>query len=212
MDKRFWLALLLVGCARATPTFTPTPKPPGANLGTVVAFGDSLSAGMGLDEDDAYPAQLQRRLERDGFHCRVVNAGVSGETSSAALARVDWVMKLKPHLVILETGANDGLRGLDPGGTEDNLNAIIGRFKHHQVKVLLAGMQTLDSMGKGYADKFAAVYPRVASIQQIPLIPFFLEGVAGKSVLNEADGLHPNKEGYAKIVERIAPQVENLLR
>jgi len=205
------LFCLLTGCAGAPPA--PTVTPLATAVGTIVAFGDSLTAGMGLDESDAYPSQLQRRICKDGFEWKVVNAGVSGETSTAARERVKWVMKLKPRLVILETGANDSLRGLDPKVTEENLRAIILAFKKQPgVRVLLAGMRTPENMGGDYPARFAEVYGRVAKAEAVPLIPFFLEGVAANPDLNQEDRMHPTKEGYAIIVDHIALQVEGLLK
>lgn len=211
--RKFSIAIfcLLAGCAAAPPA--PTETPLATAVGTIVAFGDSLTAGLGLDESDAYPAQLQRRIYKDGFEWKVVNAGLSGETSTAARERVNWVMKLKPRLVILETGANDGLRGIEPKVTEENLRAMIGAFKKQPgVRVLLAGMRSPENMGGDYPTRFADVYPRVAKLENVALIPFFLDGVAADPDLNQEDRMHPTKEGYAVIVDKIAPQVEGLLK
>jgi len=206
--KRLLFPLLLIGCQQASP-----PPAPVADLGTVVAFGDSLTEGLGLDPEKAYPAQLERRLREDGFTWKVVNAGISGETSSGARTRLDWVLtQLKPQVLILETGANDGLRGIDPGLTEKNLDSMLETLKARKISVLLAGMRVLKNSGKEYAEKFALMYPRLGKKHSVELMPFFLEGVAGKRELNQPDQLHPTEKGYTVIVDRLAPQLETLLR
>jgi acyl-CoA thioesterase I len=175
---------------------------------TIVAMGDSLTAGLGLDESDAYPAVLERRLKADGHKVRVVNAGVSGETSSGAVSRIDWVLSsLDPDIVILETGANDGLRGIDPEVLSANLNHLLTILKTAEVKVILAGMQMLPNLGPVYTRKFNGVYTRMAKTHDVPLIPFFLENVAGDRRYNQSDMLHPNAEGYQRIVDHIYPWV-----
>lgn len=207
MNRLFLPLLVLVGCQQATP-----PALPVADVGTVVAFGDSLTEGLGLDQDKAYPAQLERRLRQDGLAWKVVNAGISGETSSGARTRLDWVLtQLKPQVLILETGANDGLRGIDPALTEKNLDAMLETLKKRKVRVLLTGMRVLKNSGKEYAEKFALIYPRMAKKHSVPLMPFFLEGVAGKRELNQPDQLHPTEKGYSVIVARLAPQLKSLL-
>lgn len=203
------LGLLLVGCQQP-PAPAPTPV---VQEKTVVAFGDSLTEGLGVAPDKAYPAQLERRLRQDGFDWKVVNAGISGETSSGALTRLDWVIgQLKPQVLILESGANDGLRGIDPALTEQNLSAMLDVLKARKVRVLLAGMRVLKNSGKDYEAKFAGVYPRLASQHSVALFPFFLEGVAGKRELNQADQIHPTEKGYSLIVDRLAPPLEVLLQ
>lgn len=175
---------------------------------TIVAIGDSLTAGLGLDETEAYPAVLERRLTSDGYRVRVVNAGVSGETSSGAVSRLDWVLSsLEPDIVILETGANDGLRGIDPKILNTNLDHLLTTLKSSKVKVILAGMQMLPNLGPVYTSKFNGVYPRLAKAHDVPLIPFFLESVAGERRYNQSDMLHPNAEGYRRIVDHIYPWV-----
>ena len=203
------LGLLLVGCQQAPPPL-PSPTPEGKVL---VAFGDSLTEGLGLDPDKAYPAQLERRLRQDGFAWKVVNAGISGETTSGARSRLDWVLsQLKPEVLILESGANDGLRGLDPALTEQNLSAMLDVLKNRKVRVLLAGMRVLRNSGKVYEERFAAIYPRLARQHSVTLLPFFLEGVAGKRELNQADQIHPTEQGYSLIVDRLAPPLEAMLK
>ncbi len=178
-----------------------------ASQGTIVAMGDSLTAGLGVNENDAYPAQLERRLQAAGLNWRVVNAGISGETSSGALSRINWVMKLRPDIVVLETGANDGLRGVDPRVTQKNIDEMLRIFKKNKVLVVLAGMRMLRNLGAEYTDAFNAVYPRLAAKHNVTLVPFFLQGVAGESSLNQKDGIHPTAEGYRIITEKIYPYV-----
>lgn len=203
------LGLLVMGCQQA-PVVSPTPV---VEEKTVVAFGDSLTEGLGVDPDKAYPAQLERRLRQDGFAWKVVNAGISGETSSGARTRLDWVItQLKPQVLVLETGANDGLRGIDPGLTEQNVDSMLGVLKARKVRVLLAGMRVLKNSGKDYETKFAALYGRLAQKHSVVLFPFFLEGVAGKRELNQADQIHPTEKGYKVIVDRLAPPLELLLK
>jgi acyl-CoA thioesterase-1 len=178
----------------------------------IVAFGDSLTAGLGVHADDAYPAQLQERLDRLNFRYRVINAGVSGETTAGALRRVPWILKNKPAIVILESGANDGLRGLKLEETRRNLGQIIEQFQQSGVMVVLAGMKLPPNYGQDYTAGFEAIYPALAKRYRIPLIPFFLEGVAASSTLNQADGIHPTKEGYAIIVEQVFKTLRPLIR
>jgi acyl-CoA thioesterase-1 len=180
---------------------------------TIVAVGDSLTAGLGVDESAAYPAQLQRKLAGDGYYFNVVNAGVSGETSSGTLSRIEWVIStLKPDIIILETGANDGLRGIDPDIMRKNLDRIVSVIKANNIKVLLCGMKMLPNMGPEYSKAFMGVYPEIAQKHAIPLIPFFLEGVAGDPRFNQPDRLHPTAKGYRRIVERIYPYVLNVIK
>jgi len=205
------MVLVLAGCDEQ-PTATQTGSEPAAinpaYEGTIAAVGDSLTAGLGVAEAQAYPAQLARRLAADGYNYRVVNAGVSGETSSGALARIGWVISsLSPDIVILETGANDGLRGLDPGLLEANLDALVTALKGRDIQVVLAGMRMLPNLGPEYTQAFAKIYPQVAGEHDVVLIPFFLEGVAGTVKFNQPDRLHPTAEGYARIVETIYPFV-----
>jgi acyl-CoA thioesterase-1 len=175
---------------------------------TIVALGDSLTAGLGVDEKDAYPAVLERRLRADGHAVRVVNAGISGETSSGAVSRLEWVLTaLSPDLVILETGANDGLRGIDIKILRANLDQLITELKKADIQVILAGMQMLPNLGPVYTNRFNAVYSEVAKTHDIPLIPFFLKGVAGDRRYNQSDMLHPNAKGYLRIVDHIYPWI-----
>ncbi|MFQ5950127.1 MAG: arylesterase [Nitrospiria bacterium] len=178
----------------------------------IVAFGDSLTAGFGVAADEAYPALLEKKLRGAGYRYRVINAGVSGDTTAGGLRRVDWILRNRPDLIILELGANDGLRGLDIGLAEKNLAKIIERLQKEGVKVVLAGMKMPPNYGKAYTDAFEQIYPNLAARYRIPLIPFFLEGVAARSFLNQADGIHPTAEGYRIIVDHFWPILEGLLK
>jgi acyl-CoA thioesterase-1 len=178
----------------------------------IVAFGDSLTAGFGVGGDDAYPAQLQRQLDELDHHYRVVNAGVSGDTTAGGLRRVTWVLAGKPEIVILELGANDGLRGLSLEQTKSNLGSIIHQLQQAGVMVILAGMKLPPNYGQDYTKGFEAIYPALAKQYRIPLIPFFLEGVAGSPVLNQADGIHPTKAGYRIIVEQVLKTLAPVIR
>jgi acyl-CoA thioesterase-1 len=178
----------------------------------IVAFGDSLTAGFGVGGDDAYPAQLQRQLDELDHHYQVVNAGVSGDTTAGGLRRVTWVLAGKPEIVILELGANDGLRGLSLEQTKSNLGSIIHQLQQAGVMVILAGMKLPPNYGQDYTKGFEAIYPALAKQYRIPLIPFFLEGVAGSPVLNQADGIHPTKAGYRIIVEQVLKTLAPVIR
>lgn len=169
----------------------------------IVAFGDSLTAGLGVGADESYPAQLQRRLDSLGYHYRVINAGVSGDTTAGGLRRVPWILNNKPELVILELGANDGLRGLSVDQARNNLRQIISQLQEGGTTVVLAGMKLPPNYGHEYTAQFEAMYRMLANEYELALIPFFLEGVGGSSSLNQADGIHPTKKGYEIIVDHI---------
>lgn len=173
----------------------------------IVAVGDSLTAGYGLAESAAYPARLSEKLKDAGYRVEVINSGVSAETSSGTLARLDWVMTLDPDIVILEIGANDGLRGIDTSLLESNLRKIIERFKEKDVKVVLAGMQMVWNLGPLYVKRFNKIYPELAEEYDLIFMPFFLEDVAMQQNLNQSDGVHPSAEGYKVIAENIYPYV-----
>ena len=177
----------------------------------IVAFGDSLTAGLGVPTDDAYPAQLQRRLDEAGYQYRVINAGVSGETTAGAVRRIAWILKSNPRIVILELGGNDGLRGLSLRETRANLEQLIQRLQEASVTVVLAGMRLPPNYGAEYASGFEAIYPALAGKYRLSLIPFFLEGVAGSVRLNQADGIHPTGEGYKTVVGNVFRTVRPLL-
>lgn len=178
---------------------------------TLVAFGDSLTAGLGVPVDETYPARLERRLREQGFSYRVINAGVSGDTTAGGLRRVDRALAARPRIVIVALGANDGLRGLPPEQTRDNLAHIIERLRAGGATVVLAGMRVPPNYGDEYATAFAAIYPALARQYGLALIPFFLDGVATNPALNQEDGIHPNAEGYRVIVDRMWPIVRPLL-
>jgi acyl-CoA thioesterase I len=215
----FFIAMLflyLVGCSNESASNdaaakTATTKQ--TTRRTIVAVGDSLTAGLGVDENLAYPALLQRKLAGDGYHFNVVNAGVSGETSSGALSRIQWVISsLNPDIIILETGANDGLRGIDTDILRNNLERILSIIHAHHIKVLLCGMKMLPNLGPEYTKAFARIYPEVARKYAVPLVPFFLEGVAGDPRFNQPDGLHPTAKGYRRIVDHIYPYVLDVIK
>ena len=205
----YWLAACSGATATPTPTTAPaaTVAPTAASAGVIVAMGDSLTEGLGVNMEDAYPAQLERKLQAEGYHYTVINAGVSGETTSGALARVDWVLTLKPKLVILATGGNDSLRAIDPALTKENIRKLVQIFQAAGVPVVLAGMQTVQNLGEEYTNAFRAIYSAVAEEYHLILIPFFLEGVAGDPKLNQQDFIHPTAEGYKIVVETIYPYV-----
>ena len=173
----------------------------------VVVFGDSLSAGYGVANADSFPSRLAAALDRLDRPVRMINAGVSGDTSAGGRARLDWMLGDAPDMVIVELGANDGLRGLDPATTYDNLDAILTRLDSEGIPVLLAGMLAPPNLGAEYGAAFNAVFPRLAAEHDVIFYPFFLDGVAARPGLNQADGMHPNAEGVAAIVERILPHV-----
>lgn len=177
----------------------------------IVAFGDSLTAGLGVQAGESYPALLQRRLDDLKYPYRVINAGVSGDTTAGGLRRVPWILKNEPELVILELGANDGLRGLSVDQTKSNLRQIVKQLKEAGAAVVLAGMKLPPNYGEDYTTRFEAIYPALAQEYHLPLIPFFLEGVGGASSLNQADGIHPTKEGYEIVVEQVLKVLKAVL-
>lgn len=177
----------------------------------IVALGDSLTAGFGVVSNDSFPVRLETSLRAAGVNARVVNAGVSGDTSAGGLARLDWVLAevpdLGPDLVIIELGGNDGLRGLDPADMEANLDAILTRLAGQGVAAVLTGMVAPPNMGRAYGDAFNAVFPRLAKQHGVVFYPFFLDGVAAQPALNQRDGIHPNAAGVRVIVERFTPHL-----
>ncbi|ESZ37447.1 arylesterase [Mesorhizobium sp. C277A] len=178
---------------------------------TIVGFGDSLMAGFGLGPGDGFTDKLQAALRAKGHDVTVANAGVSGDTSSGGLARLDWSVPDGTRLVILELGANDMLRGVSPSTTEKNLDDMLAKLKARKIAVLLAGMRAAPNLGADYQNAFDAIYPKLAAKYDVPLYPFFLDGVAGQSGLQLEDGLHPNPKGVAAMVERIMPAVEKAI-
>lgn len=178
---------------------------------TILAFGDSLTAGYGLSRERAFPARLEQALTLRGHRVRVVNAGLSGDTSAGGAARLEWSLAEKPDLVIVELGGNDALRGLSPMQTEEHLAAILKRLQQDKIKTLLAGMKAPRNLGADYYNSFDQLYPRLAERFGVAFYPFFLDGVAGVAALNQDDGIHPNGAGVRVIVERILPLIEGLL-
>lgn len=177
----------------------------------LVVFGDSLSAGLGLSAADAFPAKLSRALKARGLEVDVADAGVSGDTASAGLARIDWSVPEGTDAVIVELGANDALRGVDPKITRGALEEILRRLKARGIAVLLAGMQAPRNLGEDYTRGFDAIFPQLAAQQGVLFYPFFLDGVVTEARLNQRDGIHPNAEGVDVIVARILPKVEELV-
>ena len=177
----------------------------------MVVLGDSLSAGLGLSASSAFPARLQKALEAKGIAVDMINAGVSGDTTSGGRDRLDWSVPEGTEAVILELGANDALRGIDPRVTRAALTDILTRLKARRIAVLLCGMVAPPNYGSDYSARFNAIYPELAKSFGVPLYPFFLEGVATAARLNQADGLHPTAEGVDMIVKNILPTVEAFL-
>ncbi len=198
----------------SSPAAPPATPPPAARSERprVVCLGDSLTAGLGLaSADQAYPAILEARLAKAGFDYEVINAGVSGDTSAGGLRRLDWSLQGDVRVLIVALGANDGLRGLPPSELEANLETIVSTAQKRRVRVLLLGMEAPPNFGAGYTQDFRAVYRRVAADHHVPLIPFFLEGVAGIGRLNQADGIHPTAEGQRRIAETIWRTLESMI-
>ena len=194
---------LLLG-ALSWPAGSAATEPPPLRI---IAFGDSLVAGHGLAADAAFPAVLEKTLRAEGYHVMVVNAGVSGDTASGGQARLDWALGYGADGVILELGANDMLRGVDPEVTKAALDAILGELKTRNIKALIAGMKAASSLGQDYKTRFDAIYPGLAKKYDAPLYPFFLEGVASEPALKLGDGLHPNPAGVERIVKGILPNI-----
>lgn len=168
---------------------------------TILALGDSLTEGLGVDNDANYPSQLQARLQELGYkNVKVINSGLSGETSTGLVNRLDWVLQTKPDITILTVGANDAIRGIDVATVEANIRTAVKRLQDNGSEVILGGMQIYDNLGSDYVKSFAAIYPRVAKDMNVTLIPFFLDGVGGDPKLNQADAIHPTREGYTIII------------
>ncbi len=190
-----------VGSAAAAPEEAPL----------VVFLGDSLTAGLGLAEDEAFPARIEAALAAEGFPVRVVNAGVSGDTSAGGVARLDWLLSQGPQVVVVGLGANDGLRGLPLEATEENLRQIVVRSRAAGAEVVLLGMRIPPSYGLDYAGRFRDLYEGVADDLDVPLVPFLLDGVAAKPALNLPDRIHPNARGHEVMAETVYPYVADAL-
>lgn len=197
-------ALLAVLCLAAMPA-----RADGARV--VLALGDSLTAGYGMDQGEAFPVQLQAALHAAGHAVTVINAGVSGDTSAGGRSRLEWLLSPDVDAVIVELGANDGLRGVDPAGTRENLDWILAKLRDKGLPVLLTGMVAPPNLGQDYGREFNAIYPDLAQKYGVLFDPFFLQDVAADPALNQRDGIHPNAQGVAIIVERLTPKVIELL-
>jgi acyl-CoA thioesterase I len=230
------IALLLTACRNEQPPASPPASPPAASAiatkiaatpiaepaaspvadtprprPVVVFLGDSLTAGLGLSAEEAWPTLLTEQLAAAGTPIRAVNAGVSGDTSAGGLRRLDWLLRQRPDVVVVELGANDGFRGQQLAGVEANLRAIVERSRAAGARVLLLGLRVPPSLGGDYAREFAALYPRLARELDVPLVPFLLEGVGGDPDLNLPDGIHPNAEGQRRMAAIVRPHLERLL-
>jgi len=177
----------------------------------ILALGDSLTAGYGLAQSDSFPSQLARKLQTAGIQSKIINAGVSGDTTSSALQRLDWLMDGRYDLVIIELGANDALRALDPMLTRQNLEKIVEKLKSKDTPILLAGMKAPRNLGPNYAKRFDGLFLAIARHYNLHFYPFFLDGVAADPALNQLDGLHPNAKGVAIIAKRMLPFVIDAL-
>ena len=197
----------LLGCDQPrddAPASPPVSSRPSANP-TILFLGTSLTAGYGIDPEQAYPALIQQKIDAAGLNFRVINAGVSGETSAGARRRVGWLLQQPVSILVLETGANDGLRGLPPDSLRANIQAIFDQARRLQpsVRLVLLGMRIPPNYGRAYTQRFEAVYPEVARFNNATLVPFLLEGVGGISALNQADGIHPTADGQRKMAETV---------
>jgi len=186
------------------------PKP--AARPRVVALGDSLTAGYGLDRSEAYPALLQQRIDTAGYGYEVVNAGVSGDTTAGGLSRLEWSLDGDVRVLVVALGGNDGLRGLPPDEMKRNLEEIVTRARSRGIAVLLVGMESPTNMGPDYQRRFRDVFPAVAREQRVAFLPFLLDGVAGRSELNQRDGIHPTAEGARRIADHLWPALEPILQ
>jgi acyl-CoA thioesterase I len=180
---------------------------------TILFFGDSITAGYGLSPEEAFPALIEKQLAQKGDKRKVVNAGLSGETSAGGLSRIDWILKQPVEIFVLELGANDGLRGLPVDQTKKNLQAIIDKVKtkYPQTKIVIAGMMVPPNLGKEYSSQFQKIFPELAKKNNATLIPFLLENVAGKETLNQADGIHPTAEGHRIVARTVMKAIEPLI-
>jgi acyl-CoA thioesterase-1 len=212
----FLLFFFLLSCGQnntketvqtSQPVENPTQKP------IILFFGNSLTAGYGIEEEDAFPGLVAERLDSLGLDYLVINGGLSGETTASGVSRLDWFLEEEPEIFVLELGANDGLRGISLEETKKNLKAIITsvRSKYPDTKILLAGMQIPPNMGQEYTNRFREMYPEISQEENVNLIPFLLEGVAGDPDLNLRDGIHPTEEGHKIVLENIWPHLVQLI-
>lgn len=205
------ISVFLNGCDRQQNEIVePEREVPASRM--IMAVGDSLTAGLRVAEEDSYPARLEQLLVASGLNYRVINGGISGETSSGALARINWILKAKPDIVILETGANDGLRGIDPDLVRENIENSIKILLENKVGVVLTGMNMTANLGADYVKRFNSIYPDLAARYPVIFMPFFLEEVAAEPELNQPDGIHPTGEGYRIIAENLLPYVKEAIR
>jgi acyl-CoA thioesterase-1 len=209
----FSVQLLLIACGGSEgPQRSAAPRPTATPAGLRIVFlGDSLSAGLGLAEAEAFPAIVGERLRAAGFPVEVVNAGVSGDTSAGGLARVDWVLRQRPRILVVELGGNDALRGQELDTTEDNLRQIVRRARESGAQVLLLGMDVPTNYGPDYTSAFAAIYERISLEEEIPLVPGFVREVGLDPSLLQADGLHPTAEGQQRLAETLEPYLRDLV-
>jgi acyl-CoA thioesterase-1 len=211
------VALALAGCGTdgRAPEQDDAPLPPGGGeRGRIVFLGTSLTAGLGLDPDQAFPALIQRKLDAEGLRFEAVNAGVSGETSAGARRRIDWLLRQPVAMVVIETGANDGLRGLEVDSLRSNIQGIIDEARRQSPKpaIVLLGMRAPPNLGSNYSRRFREVFPELARENTLPLVPFLLEGVAGRPSLNQPDMIHPTAEGQRRMAETVWEVLEPLLK
>jgi acyl-CoA thioesterase I len=209
--------VFLVACDRGSEGAAPARASATAPRGerpTILFLGTSLTAGLGLDPDEAYPAVIQRKIDSAGLSYRVANAGVSGETSAGAVRRIDWLLRQKPVVLVIETGANDGLRGLSTDSLKANIQTIIdsARALSPPPRIVLVGMRALPNYGFAYARRFSRVYTELAERNDVPLVPFLLEDVAGRDGMNQADGIHPTVAGQERVAETVWKVLEKELK
>lgn len=198
--------------SRAEPSISISSSTVRQDTPRIVAFGDSLTAGLGVAQDQSYPAQLQAQLDQAGYHYRVINAGVSGDTTAGGLRRLDWVLKSKPAIVIIELGVNDALRGQPLAAMTSNLSELIVRLQDTETTVVLAGMKIPPNYGLDYTTGFESMFALLANKHGVTLIPFLLEGVAARPGLNQADGIHPTSAGYEIVADTVMASLAPLLK
>lgn len=213
------IAIVALGCSRAPAPPAPAPgspapaaPPPAAGLPRIVALGDSLTAGYGLEPQQAWPALLQERLRSKGYAYELVNAGVTGDTSAGGLRRLDWSLDGDVRVLVVALGANDGLRGLPPQATGDNLARMVRLLKSRGARVVLVGIQMPPNYGPRYAAEFSALYQAIAARERVALVPFLLDGVAMQRSLMQDDNLHPNESAQPRMLENVWPRLRPLLR